>query len=804
MDSTAVDEIAHQATTRLAVGATDFAEIGSHLDSPPPPKIRVDQHEESGFGSQSPTGNVLAYRANANLAYCNSFQDCRCSLDGNIDPSKAAGDAARQRADSLCPYATSEHGVGASAESSSSTHIGPVTCEDVTCLLPPIRRNSHWPDMKTATRTNTTIKNDAEHRNAVGDDSASDSTPVYSDQSSDGSDTDVSRPYTRSRTLRTQIPNLSHANSEVSDAGIQNSMEQASDAGHEQSQDLSDIVPTASSSRYALQRAIYATMVTARNDDAALIDQQFFPRNQLSRVINPSTVYAELLHHLPREYSESGIRELAYKICDITSCKVNGKLKRRSHRSIFAILVLAERSRLIVSFLHNKVSDLDLPLEPIKERGCLIGMRQRGTSPDGSQFPPLQCFDDEEWSPASLGSFERYQWYMLAPYFSHGRHGQINYYPLHDQQILPFESSHQAEDDAAESQGGYGRVMMVRIHPAHHRLGRNPSSDYGFAVKQLLSNDRKSFKKEKEMLKKFSGARSHPHIVSLLATYRHRSKYHFIFDRAQSDLGRFWEMCEQAPELSQGDVLWVSKQCLGIADGLFRIHQHKTFKVRRKRILSRQEELSTSKKQVTFVENASGTSLEKRSSVGKRGAKHPNVESQRPASSDMAALELYEIRYGRHGDINPQNILWFTDDLANPAIVSRDLRGLLKIADFGTAEMNSTYSKSGPRDVANTMTYRPPECDAADRTIRQSFDIWCLGCVYLEFVTWMLGGAALVRKFAQKRMSRDPVYGNDETDTYFELIWNKDTRKTEARVKPSVIEVLSRMNLIVTIADQVL
>jgi serine/threonine protein kinase len=440
--------------------------------------------------------------------------------------------------------------------------------------------------------------------------------------------------------------------------------------------------------------------------------------------------------------------------------------------------------------MDEGVSDLDLPLVPITEHGSISGMRRRDLQPNGSPWPPLDCFDSDEWSPASLAHFDRQQWHMLAPFFSLGRGGQIKHYPLHDHHILPFITRQKAEEEeTTETHGGYGKVFMVHMHPAHHKLAREAHTDRGFAVKQLLVNDRKCFRRERRMLKKFGGTNSHPHIVSLLATYSHRGKYHFVFDRAQSDLGNFWQKYEESLKMSHSDVYWISEQCQGLADGLFKIHMHKTFRVRRVDQPQDQGEKPSATSRVTFAEVKQNVVAKDQPCVKTHGASHATATPSRTFSSEIESTERYAIKYGRHGDINPQNILLFDDGPLEITSMPRQLRGTLKIADFGTAEMHSTYSKSGERDVANTLTYRPPECDAADRTIRQSFDIWCLGCVFLEFATWMLGGEALVRRFAKKRLSRDMTSNSDQTDTYFELLWNKDDRRTEARVKPSVVTV---------------
>jgi serine/threonine protein kinase len=149
--------------------------------------------------------------------------------------------------------------------------------------------------------------------------------------------------------------------------------------------------------------------------------------------------------------------------------------------------------------------------------------------------------------------------------------------------------------------------------------------------------------------------------------------------------------------------------------------------------------------------------------------------------------ESHAKKYGRHGDINPGNILWFDDGTQD----GEYLTGTLKLADFGQAELNSLLSRTKPRSVANTMTYRPPECDLQDRTIRQSYDIWCLGCVLLEFTAWMLGGKDLMKKFSFNRLEPDVLHLNQKTDTFFQVVINSLGIPTDVMVKKSVTDVSS-------------
>ena len=151
-----------------------------------------------------------------------------------------------------------------------------------------------------------------------------------------------------------------------------------------------------------------------------------------------------------------------------------------------------------------------------------------------------------------------------------------------------------------------------------------------------------------------------------------------------------------------------------------------------------------------------------------------------------------ERQYGRHGDINPGNILWYNNGADEPGV----LKGTLKIADFGQAELNSLKSRTKPRDVANTLTYRPPECDTLAPSkkplIRQTYDMWCLGCVFLEFVTWMLGGDELQERFTNLRDSEDFFQNHATTDTFFQVRRNSENR-LEVTVKEAVTQVRIRL-----------
>lgn len=488
------------------------------------------------------------------------------------------------------------------------------------------------------------------------------------------------------------------------------------------------------------------------------------------------------------------IRNYAEAVCRETEVMHGGKQKIKSFRKIFALLVLAETSSSIPLFLDEDVSDLDLPLASLQVRGT-IELRRKDESGKPSQVP-LQSFRHGMWSPNKLWNFNKYQWIMLAPFFSQDKSGDVKHYLLRDQHILPFVASQQADDDNAEYHGGFGKVFMVRIHEEHHNFGDRKLCDRGFAIKQLYESDRESFKKEVNILKKFSGERSHRHIVSLLATYEQFNKFHMIFYRAEGDLFRYWKEIEARPQFNYGNVLWVAEQGAGIADGLLRLHKHRTFTLCRP---NTEEELArkpSGERRVKIIDP--NWHRQRTDSVQSSGAReqpvsptwmperpHPAGEQCPRPSCRRHSSEFPIEQYGRHGDINPGNILWYDDSDGDKKV----LKGTLKLSDFGQAELNSLRSRTRRKSVANTLTYRPPECDLQPKAIRQSYDIWCLGCVYLEFVAWVFGGEELLTVFGLRRMTRDIFSHNQKTDTFFEVVRNQDTNHPGVKIKPAVTQV---------------
>ncbi|KAF3059969.1 CTD kinase subunit alpha [Daldinia childiae] len=264
--------------------------------------------------------------------------------------------------------------------------------------------------------------------------------------------------------------------------------------------------------------------------------------------------------------------------------------------------------------------------------------------------------------------------------------------------------------------GGFGDVYFVRIHPNSHNFqgvfGPLLSPEGPFALKKLRGGsnneqNEKEFKKEEEMLTRFDGT-VHPHIVTILMTYKHGNRYCFLFPRAECDLIDYFEQ-NPSPKNDLKTARWLAKQCLHLTEAVHLIHNP------------------------------------------------PKQDSLKPDKR----------KYGRHGDIKAENILLFKSNSNEYDLV---------LSDFGLGSMHHDWSKSNipNKDISATPEFRPPECEMEGGCISRAFDIWTLGCLFLDLLTWFLGGEELRLQFQKKRTT--PYIRGPDTPLYFEVVKTKDER----------------------------
>ncbi|KAI1475305.1 kinase-like protein [Daldinia eschscholtzii] len=134
---------------------------------------------------------------------------------------------------------------------------------------------------------------------------------------------------------------------------------------------------------------------------------------------------------------------------------------------------------------------------------------------------------------------------------------------------------------------------------------------------------------------------------------------------------------------------------------------------------------------------------------------------------------------GRHGDIKPSNILLFQKDTPESNFV-------WALSDFGLGKLNHHTEKRGDRPVGFSPTYRAPELDLKGE-INSAYDIWSLGCVFLELLTWVSCGWEGVQSFALSRVDIDQRSSKvGERDDGFFSITARQGGLSGARLKNGV------------------
>jgi serine/threonine protein kinase len=134
----------------------------------------------------------------------------------------------------------------------------------------------------------------------------------------------------------------------------------------------------------------------------------------------------------------------------------------------------------------------------------------------------------------------------------------------------------------------------------------------------------------------------------------------------------------------------------------------------------------------------------------------------------------------RHGDLKPENILCFAGNGSNS---SRD-ECTLVITDVGLSKCHDKLTEHR-RDATNThsgtIMYEPPETELQPKQPRsRRYDVWSLGCIYLEFVVWLLYGASDLDRF------RGDLTSSGSNTRFYVLNEDSGTRKKTSQLNSAV------------------
>lgn len=223
------------------------------------------------------------------------------------------------------------------------------------------------------------------------------------------------------------------------------------------------------------------------------------------------------------------------------------------------------------------------------------------------------------------------------------------------------------------------------------------------------------------MLRRFNSTK-HRHLVSLLAAFTHNENNYLIFPWATHDLKMYWEEIQPTPNSEDIDLIrWVCDQALMLVQAISAIHV-------------------------------------------------PDEDENVPENERL---------YGRHGDMKPENILWYK---------SRGF-GKLVIADMGLSKTHRHQSRTyNPHNRGTAAPkYRPPELDYEEGLMGRTFDIWTLGCVFFELLHWLHGGHKKLEE-VEEAMLVPSIRGSDSID-YYEWVYVQDVNYYTVRVKKAVTQV---------------
>ncbi|KAK4160814.1 kinase-like domain-containing protein [Cladorrhinum sp. PSN259] len=473
--------------------------------------------------------------------------------------------------------------------------------------------------------------------------------------------------------------------------------------------------------------------------------RKFFPHAKFDAIITPEIVL-QLVNRLDCYWGTKSRHKIAQ---DIYYGKTNADGTRRGYRKLLAAMILAE----------DDLNKLKTYIEEGMSDDCLPVFRDRGSD-------NLKCRNDGHRHQAInrerrrrgpfLESFIEQSKQVMIPLIEWHDGARHHHYVMKAGGILPivFQS-------VGNMKGDFGEVTKVKIDPSDGWFGRFRTAEGFFALKRIddtrpidesareteFDLEVRSLLSTKSRTDRDYDNETKNHLIQLLATFEVYEEdsthptYYLLFPWADGNLEQFWR--EFRPKHSARrlqDLGWMVEQFMRLGKALQCIHND------RQHIL-----------------------------LGR-------------ADSN---------RFGRHGDIKPANFLYFKRGSgpggANPTLV---------LADFGLGRLQSkeTRSKDSPSEHLATVTYQAPEYEIQGGKLSPRSDIFSLGCVFLEYITWLLRDADAIEEFNDLRIEPN-IHGFD-VDIFYTIVDSGRSAILKESVKrwiysledhPDCVEVVGQM-----------
>ncbi|KAF2635191.1 kinase-like protein [Massarina eburnea CBS 473.64] len=350
-----------------------------------------------------------------------------------------------------------------------------------------------------------------------------------------------------------------------------------------------------------------------------------------------------------------------------------------------------------------------------------------------SDLPPskIRCF--ASWKTAVKEFFQTTQYGLLVPYFGlpflEDTGHTVRHADYRPEVILPW-----VVGSGRSAEGGYGMVTCIRIHQLSHgfsKVEQVQAANNELALKNMTTDKISDFEKESKMLKMFTN--HHDHLIKLLMSFSVGGKNYLLFPWAGYDLASYWKskmppFNSKTKSMDPEPMKWLSRQINGLTSALDTLH---------------------------------------------------NPPHHKSLSVDTKT-------YTRHGDIKPENILWFKSN--------SNSNGSIVIGDLGIASAHRLVSRSNiPNNtVPVSPDYRPPECDQDGGKISRAYDIWTMGCLFLEMVCWALGGTHLLQAFDEAR--NEVPYIGVMSNIFFDVKKTDGDGSAVILVKEVVVQWMSNLH----------